>query len=42
MRAHLVDPVVISARLGTVDARYSSAIDTATRWIGYHIDHGNP
>jgi hypothetical protein len=37
---HLVDPAVITNRLATVDARYTSAIETATRWLAYQIDHG--
>jgi hypothetical protein len=40
IQEHLVDPVVITDRLGTVNARYTSAIETATRWLAYQIDHG--
>ncbi len=37
---HLVDPAVITARLGTVNARYTSAIETAIHWLAYQINDG--
>ncbi len=40
IQEHLVNPILITDRLGTVDARYTSAIETATRWLAYQIDHG--
>ena len=40
IQEHLVDPAVITDRLGTVNARYTSAIETATRWLAYQIDRG--
>lgn len=42
IQERLVDPIVITHRLGTVDAQYTSAIETATRWLAYQIDHGPP
>ncbi|MBB3753771.1 hypothetical protein FHT44_006293 [Mycolicibacterium sp. BK634] len=35
---NLVDPAVIADRLGTVDARYTSAIENATRWLAYQVN----
>ncbi|HTQ19975.1 MAG TPA: hypothetical protein VML93_22190, partial [Mycobacterium sp.] len=40
IQEHLVDPIVIIDRLGTVNARYTSAIETATRGLAHQIDHG--
>jgi hypothetical protein len=38
IQARLVDPVVIKDRLAAVDARYSSAVENAARWLEYEID----
>lgn len=35
VQARLVDPVVIKDRLATVDARYSSAVENAVRWLEF-------
>jgi hypothetical protein len=31
---------VIKNRLATVDARYTSAVENATRWLAYQVDVG--
>lgn len=41
IQEHLVDPVVITDRLGTVDDRYTSAIENATRWLAYQVNRGS-
>lgn len=40
IQEHLVDPALITDRLGTVNARYTTAVETAARWLAYQIDHG--
>jgi hypothetical protein len=40
IQEHLVDPVVITDRLATVDGRYTSAVVNATRWLAYQVDLG--